>query len=92
MEWGHALVNTPPPSPNEARSLIDCWNPLNKMDSSTTYMRELYPNLLRMSMAARVEEYSIPFPSYMDKKSYQCVAENRMFICNHEFDEIVEMV
>ena len=92
MEWGHAPMDTPAPGPNEAQSIIDRWNPLNKRDSSTAYMRELYPNLLRMPVAARAEEYSIPFPSYMNKKSYQRVAENGMFIRNHEFDETVELV
>ena len=55
-------------------------------------MLKLYPNLLRISLVVRVEEYSIPFPSYMDKKSYQCVAEDRMFIRNDNFDETVELV
>ena len=55
-------------------------------------MRELYPNLLRIPMAACTEEYSIPFFSYMDKKSYQRVAEDRMFIHNHDFDETIELV
>ena len=92
MKWGRAPVDTPAPGPNEPRSIIDRWNPLNKKDFSTAYMRELYSNLLRMPVAARAEEYSVPFPSYMDNKSYQRVVENGMFIRNHELDETVELV
>ena len=85
-------MERPTLGPNEARSIVDLWNPFNKRDSSTAHMRDLYPNLLQIPVAARVEEYSIPFPSYMDKKSYQRVAEDWMFIRNHDFDETVELV
>ena len=92
MEWGLPSVDTSAPGPDEARSIIDRWNPFNKRDSFATHMRELYPNLLRIPVAARVEEYSIPFPSYMDKKSYQRVAEDGMFIHNHDFDKTTGLV
>ena len=46
MEWGHPLVDKPTPGLDEARSIIDRKNPFDKRDSSTTHMRELYPNLL----------------------------------------------
>ena len=92
MEWGRPSMDTLALGPNEARSIIDHWNPFNKRDSSTTHMRELYPTLLRIPMAALSKEYSISFPSYMNKKSYQRVAENMMFIRNLDFDETVELV
>ena len=44
------------------------------------------------SSLSRSEEYSIPFPSYMDKKSYQCVVEDEMSIRNHNFDETTKLV
>ena len=75
-----------------ARLIIDCWNPFNKRDSSIAHMRKLYLNNLRMPVVARVEEYSIPFPSYMDEKSYQRVVEDGMYIRNHDFDKTVELV
>ena len=84
MEWAHPSINTLAPSPDVARSIIDYWNPFNKSDSSVAHMHELYPNNLRIPMVACTEEYSIPFPSYMDKKSYQCVAEDGMYIPNHD--------
>ena len=92
MEWGHPSMDTLALSPDEAWSIIDRWNPFNKRDSSTAHMCELYPNLLRIPVAAHAEEYSIPFPSYMDKKSYQRVVEEGMFIRNHDFDETVELI
>ena len=92
MEWNRPLVDPSAPSPDEARSIINLRNLFNKRDSSATHMRELYPDLLQIPMAAHVEEYSIPFPNYMDKKSYQRMAMDGMFIRNHDFDEMVELV
>ena len=89
MEWSRSSANPLTLGSDEARSIIVGWNLFNKKDSSVAHMRELYPNLLRIPMAARAEEYFIPFPSYMDKKSYQRVVEDGMFICNHDFDETV---
>ena len=55
-------------------------------------MRDLYPTLLRVPVVAHTEECSIPFPGLMDKKSFQWVAEDGMYICNHDFNESVELV
>ena len=85
-------MNMSAPSPDEARSIIDHWNTFEKRDSLVAHICELYPNLLRISMAAHAEEYSIHFPIYMDKKSYQRVAEDEMFISNHDFNETTELV
>ena len=92
MEWARPSTNKLIPGPDAAWSIIDRWNPFNKRDSSVAHTRELYPNNLRIPMVARVEEYSIPFPNYLDKKSYQRVAEERMYIRNHDFDETTELV
>ena len=70
MEWGRPSVDTLALGPKEAWSIIDRWNPFDKRDFSAAHIRELYPDLLRIPVVARVEEYSIPFPNYMDKKSY----------------------
>ena len=43
-------------------------------------------------MAARVEQYSITFPVYMNKKALQSVAKDRMFIRNHDFHRSAELV
>ena len=87
MKWGRPSDDTSAPGLDAYRTIIDRWNPFKRRDSSATHMLELYPNLLRILVMARVEEYFIPFPSYMDKKSYQRVAEDGMFIRNHDFDE-----
>ena len=56
------------------------------------YMNDLYPTLLQVSVVARAEEYIIPFHGFMDKKFFQHVAEDRMYIRNHDFNEMVELV
>ena len=70
MEWGCPSVDTPTPGPYEARLIIDRQNPFNKRDSFAAYLRKFYPNILRIPLVDRAKEYSIPFPNYMDKKSY----------------------
>ena len=87
MEWGSPSADTLAPGLDKAWSIFYHWNSFNKRDSSATHIRELYPNLFRILVAARAEEYSIPFP-----KSYQRVAKEGMFIRNHDFDEMVELV
>ena len=72
-----------------AREIIDRWSPFNKRESLVTHMCDLYPTVLRVPMAARVEEYStpFPFPGYLDRKSFQRMAEDGMLIHNHNFNE-----
>ena len=41
---------------------------------------------------ARAEQYSIPFPVYMDKETFQSMAEDGMLIYNHDFHRSVELV
>ena len=72
-----------------ALEIINRWSPFNKKESLVAHMRDLYPTILQVSVVARVEEYSIafPFPGYLDRKSFQRIAEDRMFIHNHDFNE-----
>ena len=55
-------------------------------------MRDLYPTILGVRVEARAEEYYIPFPGYLDRKSFQHVAEDEMLILNHDFNESIELL
>ena len=57
-----------------------------------TRMHHLYPNYFRMLMTARSEQYSIPLPVYVNKEDIQPLAEDGMFIRNHNFQRSVELV
>ena len=92
MKWDHFSTNTFVPGPDATKSIIDRRNPFNQRDTFVTNMYELYPTNLRIPVVALSEEYSIPFPDYMDKKSYQCVAEDGMYIHNHDFNETAKLV
>ena len=92
MKWDHPLTDASVPCLDFTHSIINYWNPFNKRDASVPDMRELYPTNLRISMVALTKEYSIPFPGYLDKKSYQRVGEDGMYICNHDFNETTEIV
>ena len=80
------------PGPEHIREIIDRWSPFHKGDSLVTNICDIYPTLLRIPMVARTEEYSITFLGYLDKKSYQRMAEDWIYIRNHDFNETVELV
>ena len=66
MEWDRPLVDTPTLGLEAAQFIIDHWAPFKQRDSSVAHMCNLYPTLLRVPVVARVEEYTIPFPGFMD--------------------------
>ena len=92
MKWDHPLVDAFVPGLDVAQSIIDRWNPFNQRDTFVVDMRELYLTNLRIPVAALFEEYFVPFPGYLDKKSYQRVTEDVMYIRNHDFNETAEFV
>ena len=68
-----------------AQEIIHRWSPFDQAERSVIHMRDLYPNHFRVPVAARAEQYSIPFPAYLSKEAFQSVAEDGMFIRNHDF-------
>ena len=92
QEWVHPLVDTVAPGLEGTREIIDRWSPFNKRESSVAHMRDLYPTLLRVPMAAHAEQYSIPFPGYMDRETFQRVAKDEMLIRNHDFHQSYKLV
>ena len=80
------------PGQEAARFLAKKCNPFNKRDSPIAHMRDLYPHSICIPVVARYKEYSIPFPNYMDKGSYQRVADDEMYIHNHDFNETAKLV
>ena len=66
--------------------------PLTRGTFSVEQMLDLYPHSFHVPAVAHGEEYSISFPVNLDKRSYQHVAEDGMYMYNHDFDEIVELV
>ena len=55
-------------------------------------MRGLYPISCCILVVVLLEEYSVPFPSYLDKKSYLRMAKDGMHMRNHDFNETAELV
>ena len=53
-----------------AQEIIHCWSPFNQVEPLVAHMCDLYPKCFRVPMAARGEQYSIPFPVYMNKDSF----------------------
>ena len=70
QEWVHHSVDTMAPSLEGAQEIINHWSPFNKRESSVIHILDLYPILLRVPVAARVEQYSISFPGYMDMETF----------------------
>ena len=92
QEWVYPLVDTLDPGPKASREINDRWNPFNKREPSLAHMHDLYPTLLQGLVAARIEQYSIPFPIYMDRETFQLMVEDGMLIRNHNFHQSIELV
>ena len=71
MKWEHLSSSEPNPGPNTAQSIIDRRSPFNQRDTSIAYMRDLYPTNLRIRVVALSNEYSVPFPNYLNKDKKQ---------------------
>ena len=92
MEWARPTEDAPAPNQETAQALINYWRPFNQRDPSITHMRDLYPNNCHLPAVAHGEEYSIPLPISLDKRSYHAVTEDGMYMPNHDLDETVELV
>ena len=70
LEWSRPPANTPAPDQEAALLLVRKFNPFDKRDSLVVHMCDVYPHNFHILVVAHFEEYSIPFPNYMDKGSY----------------------
>ena len=68
-----------------AWEIIHRWSPFNQAEPLVVHMRDLYPNYFRVLVAARVEQYSIPFSVYINKEAFQLVAEDGCILVNMTF-------
>ena len=75
-----------------AQEIIHCWSPFNQAERLVVHICDLYPIIFLTLVAARAEQYSIPFPAYLSKEAFQSVAEDEMFIRNHDFYRLAELV
>ena len=75
-----------------AKEINHRWRPFNQAEPLVVHMRDLYPNHYRILVAAYAEQYSILFPVYRNKEAFQSVAEDRMFIQNHDFHRSTKLV
>ena len=92
MKWDQPLTDTSVPGHDAAQLIIGCWNPFNKRDTYVANIRDLYPTNLHISVVALFEEYSLSSLGYLDKKSYQCVVVDEMYLHNHDFNETAKLV
>ena len=70
MKWEHPSMGAPILSPDTAQSIIDLRSPFNQRDTSVTNLCDLYPTSHCIPVVVLLKEYFIPFPNYLDNKSY----------------------
>ena len=92
QEWDRPPADAVTPSLEAAQELIDRWSPFKKRESLVAHMRDLYPILLQVPVVAHAKEYFVPFPDYLDRKTFLRVAEDGMFICKHDFNKSTKLV
>ena len=92
LEWSHPVAGAPTPYQEASWLLVRKCNPFDMRDSLVAHICDLYPHIFRFPVVALSKEYFIPFPSYLDKGSYQRVAKEVMYIRNHNFNETAKLV
>ena len=70
LERVHSLTVREVPDLEDVLKVIYRWNPFNQEESSITRMHDLYPTYYWVPVAARLEHYTIHFPTHMDKDAF----------------------
>ena len=85
-------AESPIPTLGDLDLIIEKRAPFDKGEVSIKNMRDLYPAQRRVTAVARQEQYVIPCPSYLGAEDIQQVAEDGMYIRNHNFVQTAELV
>ena len=84
------------PGSEGAQKIINRWRLFNRGESPAAHMHQLYPALLWMPVAVRVEgrgeEYAISVPTYACKDELKQVVEDGMLIRSRNFVKLAELV
>ena len=72
--------------------IIEKQAPFDKGEVSIKNMQDLYPAQRRVTAVAHQEQYIIPCSSYLGAEDIQQVAEDGMYIRNHNFVQTAELV
>ena len=91
-EGASTSAESPIPTLGDLDLIIEKRAPFDKGEVSIENMRDLYPAQRRVTAVARQEQYIIPCPSYLDAEDIQQVAEDGMYIRNHNFVQTAELV
>ena len=91
-EGASTSAESPIPTLGDLDLIIEKRAPFDKGEVSIKNMRDLYPAQRRVTAVARQEQYVIPCPSYLGSEDIQQVAEDGMYIRNHNFVQTAELV
>ena len=91
-EGASTSAESPIPTLGDLDLIIEKRAPFDKGEVSIKNMRDLYPAQRRVTAMAHQEQYIIPCPSYLGAEDIQQVAEDGMYIRNHNFVQTAELV
>ena len=84
------------PGPEDIKHIIHRWKPFNQGESTADRLDDLYPRILRMPVASRVdglgEEYSVVVPAGIIKEDLQQIIEDGMQVHNRKYVQSTELV
>ena len=80
------LTNTAASDLENVLKIVRRWSPLNQEKPPVMRMHDLYSNYFQMPVTAHSEQYYILLLVYFDKEDFQCVVDDGMLICNHNFN------
>ena len=70
LERIHPSMGMVAPNPEGVLEIVHRWNPFNQAESPMAHMLNLYSNCFQILVAARVEQYNILFPMYIDREAF----------------------
>ena len=84
------------PRPKGAKEIIERWRPFHQGEAMADHLFDLYPTMLRIPVAVRVEgrgeEYSVPVPGGTKKEDLVQIVEDGMQVRNRNFTQSAKLV
>ena len=84
------------PGADKVKYIMRRWEPFHQGESAVNRLNNLYPHMLRMSVAARGmglgEDYSVSIPVGTWKEDIERIIDDGIEVCNRNYVQLTELV
>ena len=89
-------VEVSAPGANEVKYIMRRWEPFHYRESATDRLNNLYPHMLRMSVAARGmglgKDYTVSVPARTHEEDIQWIIDDGIQVRNRNYVQSTELV